>query len=313
MGKDAYYFSHDSNARHDPKILALRSVYGCEGYGWYWIIVEMLREQEDYCIKINKYTWNALAMQMQCNADAAKKFVMDCINEFELFETDGDYFWSESLLRRMEKKDAKSRKARKAAMARWNKEKGNDDEDDADAMQGHSECNAKESKGKESKGKESKQNNNTNQNQEGPDDSSDESKPIETLDYEPESKPYQAAKFLKEKILENNPRERVPDEPEGIQDWATEMDRLNRIGVPGADPNKDLGYSWKEIFWFIRWCQDNKFWKTNIKSASKFRKQITKLEDQARQQFEKQKANSSINKIQEDLNEINNDDCGDIL
>lgn len=31
--KDAYFFAHDCNARNDPKILALRSVYGAEGYG----------------------------------------------------------------------------------------------------------------------------------------------------------------------------------------------------------------------------------------------------------------------------------------
>ncbi len=31
--KDAYYFPHDCNARNDPKILALRSVFGAEGYG----------------------------------------------------------------------------------------------------------------------------------------------------------------------------------------------------------------------------------------------------------------------------------------
>lgn len=35
--KDAYFFSHDCNARNDPKILALRSVYGAEGYGVYFI------------------------------------------------------------------------------------------------------------------------------------------------------------------------------------------------------------------------------------------------------------------------------------
>ena len=31
--KDAYFFSHDCNARNDPKILALRSVYGARGTG----------------------------------------------------------------------------------------------------------------------------------------------------------------------------------------------------------------------------------------------------------------------------------------
>ena len=170
MTKEAYYFSHDSNARHDPKILEMRSVYGAEGYGWYWIIIEMLREQSDYKIKLTKYVWNALAMQMQCSADAAHKFVSDCINEFKLFESDGEYFWSNSLIRRMKSRDERSEKARKAAQARWqkaNNDKGSGDSDDvedeqcdsnADAMQTQCDSNAiKEKKIKEKKIKENKE------------------------------------------------------------------------------------------------------------------------------------------------------------
>lgn len=170
MTKEAYYFSHDSNARHDPKILEMRSVYGAEGYGWYWIIIEMLREQSDYKIKLTKYVWNALAMQMQCSADAAHKFVSDCINEFKLFESDGEYFWSNSLIRRMKGRDERSEKARKAAQARWQKasnDKGSGDFDDvedeqcdsnADAMQTQCDSNAiKEKKIKEKKIKENKE------------------------------------------------------------------------------------------------------------------------------------------------------------
>lgn len=142
MSKEAYYFSHDANARYDPKILAMRSVYGAAGYGWYWMIIEILREQTDFKLEINKYTWNALAMQMQCNADAdadaIKKFVEDCINEFKLLKSDGKFIWSESLIRRMKKMSEKSEKARKAAKSRWTK----NNEDDTDAMQLHSECNA---------------------------------------------------------------------------------------------------------------------------------------------------------------------------
>ncbi|NGP62735.1 DUF4373 domain-containing protein [Paenibacillus thiaminolyticus] len=95
--KEAYYFSHDSNARQDPKILAMRSVYSSEGYGWYWIIIEMLREQADYRIELTKYVWNALAMQMQCDSTAAKNFVDDCINEFHLLHSDGQFFFGVSL------------------------------------------------------------------------------------------------------------------------------------------------------------------------------------------------------------------------
>jgi hypothetical protein len=152
--KDAYYFSHDANARNDPKILALRSVYGYEGYGWYWALIEMLREQRDYKLKLDgKYDCNAYAMQMQCTADAVKKFINDCIFEFELFDSDGVYFWSNSLIRRMGLREEKSDKARKAALARWEKDKEPHSERNADAMQTHSERNA--IKGKESKVKES--------------------------------------------------------------------------------------------------------------------------------------------------------------
>ena len=42
MAKDAYYFSHDANARLDPKNQAMICKYGMAGYGMYWIIIEML-------------------------------------------------------------------------------------------------------------------------------------------------------------------------------------------------------------------------------------------------------------------------------
>lgn len=159
MAKDAYYFSHDSNARNDPKILRMRRVYKSEGYGWYWALVEMLRDEEDYKLCIED-GGNALAMQMQCAEDVACMFVKFCIDPCELFASDGVHFWSNSLIRRMEKKDEKSQKARKSALSRWDKK-----DDDANAMPTHSERNApsnanamqvKERKEKESKGKEIK-------------------------------------------------------------------------------------------------------------------------------------------------------------
>lgn len=156
VSKDAYYFSHDCNARRDPKILEMRSVYGMEGFGWYWVLVEMLREQTDYKLKLSRC--NGYAFEMQCTPDAAKKFIDDCINEFELFVTDGEYFWSESLLRRMKEREQKSEQAKAAAKARWekkSKDKGEESASNADAMQTHSDRNA--IKGKESKVNKSKE------------------------------------------------------------------------------------------------------------------------------------------------------------
>ncbi|MCA1021818.1 Lin1244/Lin1753 domain-containing protein [Halobacillus litoralis] len=163
MSKEAYYFSHDSNARNDPKIMAMISEHGIQGYGMFWVVVEMLREQEEYKLPVKKYVFNALAMQTQCGADAMQSFVDACINEYELFESDGEFFWSNSLKKRMNKKNTKSEKAKKAAEARWNKARQNKDSDKqkenekAQAMQPHSKRNAQAMpKGKESKEKESK-------------------------------------------------------------------------------------------------------------------------------------------------------------
>lgn len=170
MSKEAYYFSHDANARFDPKILAMRSVYGIEGYGMYWVFIEMLREADNFKLPKKQYIFNAIAMQMQSKADAkidanyAKDFLHFCINECDLFDEDDAFFWSNSLLNRMKKKDHVSEKRREAAKKRWAKVSDTNsgpDEDDANAMQKN--ANAMQSdaiKGKENKGKEKKVNKN---------------------------------------------------------------------------------------------------------------------------------------------------------
>lgn len=122
MSKDKYYFPHDSNARHDPKITAMRSVYGAEGYGWYWILLELMREQDGYLLPINtKYSYLSLAQQMGCDKKSCTKFITDCLEEFDLFERNEDYFWSASFLSRMQKVDELRQTRRDAINSRWDK------------------------------------------------------------------------------------------------------------------------------------------------------------------------------------------------
>ena len=168
MPKDVYYFSHDSNARRDPKILAMRNEYGVEGYGRYWMIIETLSEQAGYKLEHKKWTLSGLAMDMQCDVNSLESFIESLIKDFELLESDGEFFWSDSLLRRMEFKDEKKKRrseaGKKAAATRWGngKEKPSDTKgNNANAMPIDavaSSRNAIHAKGKESKGKESKVN-----------------------------------------------------------------------------------------------------------------------------------------------------------
>ncbi len=145
MAKEAYYFSHDSNARNDEKLLQLRAVYKSEGYGWYWILIEMLRDANAYCLQYDgKFSMLAISRELGCEEQTAKQFIDDCINEFSLFILEKGHFYSASLNRRMAEREEKSTKAKASALARWN----------ANALQSHCEGNAiKEKKGKENKGK----------------------------------------------------------------------------------------------------------------------------------------------------------------
>jgi len=118
--KDAYYFKHDSNARNDPKVQALIDKYGMEGYGRFWVIVEMLREDSHYRISDKPYILRSLANQFKTTPEETKKFLIDCVEEFELLEQKNGYFFSNSLLKRMNHLDEIRGKRKDAANTRWN-------------------------------------------------------------------------------------------------------------------------------------------------------------------------------------------------
>lgn len=101
--RDAFYFKHRSNSRMDPRIKQLISIYGATGYGWYWIIMEILRDQQNFDLNIGtKYFYEGLAGELNssitpCNASQAKEFLQDCINEFQLFHMEMEMMFSEDL------------------------------------------------------------------------------------------------------------------------------------------------------------------------------------------------------------------------
>lgn len=133
MSKDAYYFSHDSNAKDDPKCTMLIEQLGLEGYGIFWVLIEILRDQPNY--KYPVALISALARKYNTTAEKMKTVV----NGYGLFEVDEKDFFSLSLLNRMGKYTEKRDKAIAAANKRWNKQLC---ESNADAMQTHSEGNA---------------------------------------------------------------------------------------------------------------------------------------------------------------------------
>ena len=115
MAKDTYYFSHDVNASNDPKIIVMKELCGVISYAWWWILIEQLAAQEEYKLPMDKITFTGLGIAFGMNqneafassneaklstANQAEAYVNLLIKECKLLETDGEYFWSPSLLRR---------------------------------------------------------------------------------------------------------------------------------------------------------------------------------------------------------------------
>lgn len=148
--KEAYYFSHDSNAKDDPKCSQLIEDLGLEGYGIYWVLVEILRDQPAYSYPLKMIP----IIARKYNTTTPKVDVV--VKNYGLFQIQDDIFFSLSLNKRMEQKEAKSLKARESANKRWLQPQS---DGNAFALQPQSDSNAiKERKVNESKEEEIKEN-----------------------------------------------------------------------------------------------------------------------------------------------------------
>jgi hypothetical protein len=97
MKKDAYWFSHDSNAKDDPKSMKLIDQLGLEGYGIYWVLIEVLRDQPEFRYPMELLP--ILARRYNTSGEKMKAVVMT----YGLFSVDEeDNFFSISLNDRMQ-------------------------------------------------------------------------------------------------------------------------------------------------------------------------------------------------------------------
>ena len=106
----------------------------------YWCIVEMLYE-EWWVLMLSECERIAFELRTSCDV------VNSIINDYDLFRNDGTWFYSKSILDRLEQRNEKSAKARASAEKRWK-----DKWIDANALRTQSDGNAiKERKVKKSK------------------------------------------------------------------------------------------------------------------------------------------------------------------
>lgn len=116
----AYYLKHDYYARQDPKMQHLLATHGVAGVGLFWCIIEQLFEQGG---TLPMSSVNIIAWQLHCDI----KFVESVINDFNLFVSDGESFWSESAKTRLEEMKSKSETNRKNAKKKYEKKQSQSD------------------------------------------------------------------------------------------------------------------------------------------------------------------------------------------
>lgn len=123
--KDAYYFSHDTNARNDEKMMELRAEYDLNGIGMFWCLIEMMAESPSYELSLSRL--GGIAMSLSVTKEELTGFIKSCSTEpIMLFQWNEEAVWSESLKRRMNIKEEKRRQkveaGKKGAQSRWNPE-----------------------------------------------------------------------------------------------------------------------------------------------------------------------------------------------
>jgi hypothetical protein len=95
--KDAFYFPHFSNARTDRKIKRLTKALGIEGYGIYFMLLEVLREQTEFRYPIADID----LLSVEFGTSVPK--IEATIKAFDLFEIDEDeMFFSLNMIKYLE-------------------------------------------------------------------------------------------------------------------------------------------------------------------------------------------------------------------
>lgn len=110
------YFSHDADAHSNSRIIIIINRYGIAGYGMFWVMVERMRQRDNYKLPLSNVEVEALSSICRANAEQMLEVINACI-ELGLFIKDGDEFYSPSLMGRMKTMDEIRNKRKSAALA----------------------------------------------------------------------------------------------------------------------------------------------------------------------------------------------------
>lgn len=297
------YFSHDTDAVNDEKIELFRSMYGNDGYAFYFIILERVYKTEGAMIDLSKNIFVVgLSKKLLISVD---KFNEMLETAFELDMFDKVIYENEKMLtsKGIQKRYEEIMNQRKT----WNYKKKTKQESIAtNELSTHKTNNDYEFSTEKTTGKTTQRKGNRKEKEIETKLNGKENNELidsnESIQQFSEDVIY-LRKLLCEKMLENNPNCKLPVD---FFKWDNEIRLLLE---------KD-NYSFTQIDKMIRWCQVDDFWKSNILSAKTLREKAGKLILQMNKPQKEQKK-SFLEEMQDlydyvEGNEFKNDKAGDI-
>jgi DNA-binding transcriptional regulator YhcF (GntR family) len=108
------WFKHDTDARHDPKVRALKRKFGIEGYGIYFQLVEIIGENiekdnyKEWGYVQNIYTVESLAEECGVSPDKLRSVLAYC-DEIGLFEQKNGKLYCKNVKKRLDEYSQKIR------------------------------------------------------------------------------------------------------------------------------------------------------------------------------------------------------------
>jgi hypothetical protein len=101
-------------------MLSLRAKHGAAGYGIYWMVMEYLRNAENYMCAVD---YGPIAYDLHESKDVIQSVVEDYgLFSFCTSEDGVKHFYSEELTKQMSISDSRAKAGKKAMSERWNKE-----------------------------------------------------------------------------------------------------------------------------------------------------------------------------------------------
>lgn len=148
---NAEYFSHDTDASLDEKIIYLESLFGDSGYAWFFKMLETLGRSNGFEIEWDELKCGVLARKFNTTQQEFNKFIVAATNpKVRAFVIENEKLYSPGLKHRLEKMlDRRKKEAERIAEKRAKYS--------VDATGGEVDATGGQSKVKESKVKESKE------------------------------------------------------------------------------------------------------------------------------------------------------------